>query len=1016
MSQSLVSEIPTAPEQQEAADFFSPTANEIGSTPPPGRAAKILSSLALSGLIAAVGVLSNLRYEYAEVNLVHYGNFDLPASASTMSSTRLWKSGYPYLVSYELRVRDKIRRSGDLPEDQPTPGTLLREDFHSTALVANIFLWAVLCVGGGMLVYLRPAPGTSPWKRRVADGLMASVIVAIPASFVGYHTWRQSRQTELIDRVRQQGICATSAYVPVVVADQLPLGITKLLQRLREVALIRPEPELLADVMSRPTLVRLTLQAPRNINRIRWDEYDGRLTNVILFGTRVDHDIQELLRRNRQLLELSIIACRFDPNGLDTVMEIPHLRSLNLRSSQVDISRIRKPAWEQNLLDLVLPVGQAAGESFVADGMVSLQRLSLLQKDQRTRPWPTRVQLRNLDALEKITIDSQRLIRLRAENLPRLTRIESRNTSDALSDRISDAGQMVRFAGLELSQCPSLHRLDVMATRTRDLDISKAGGLRHLVIGSYRMSRLGQAYRTPIQIQRSQAFLKQVGQSESLREVRFIGVTLSDCDLSDLGKNKKLRKIWFNGCRLDAANLRQMGTMPALTLVDLGDGMLRDEDLVELKRLMPRLTDLSADMSEVRELRIGNDSPLNRLQSPPFDAIESFELLGESRLEFGMNLGPNLRHLRIDAAPRLRGLAILGPVPADVAMGAFRDLKYFEVGGPEIDDRILASLRDCVEIERLMLAYTHISQPTLEWIGTLEELRSLSLPGSPLTDSLVEGWSGLRSLWNLDIADTQVDLSAVQLARRNESLRFLCLDRVSLSDAAKNELGKLDQVTHLSIEDQRFTDDQIDAICALPLDYLNLSGCALTPAQWDRVCAVSSPRLVVLRNNDLPIESLARGLCENPSLMVDVEAQKAKRIRGLDIEADGNLASDLDVSWRSHVFSRGPIHSLADAKRRPTLSRMRLGLSADRPKAIRVGGGNQFAQGNGVTQRDATDPAADNSVAGDAAMNRGDSPTADSPDDILRPARSSRMAEEFLGGDPTPYRTRKRAAEKNPAK
>ena len=486
------------------------------------------------------------------------------------------------------------------------------------------------------------------------------------------------------------------------------------------------------------------------------------------------------------------------------------------------------------------------------------------------------VRLRDVPSLQRVIIDGRLKVRLEAENAPQLTDI-TRSVPDLMRNSfVVDGVDAEPYRALRLVNCPSVESL-VLSIHGLDsiehLDIRNAGNLRDIVAGSFRVENFGSIGRVDCDYATAQALLNELAHVRGLRKLRLIALPLQQCDLSVFGGDQvapTLNQLTVTASSLESEQVRHLASLVNLEHLDLEHTAIDNETFDWIVQTFPRLENLRADMRDLKHMVLRDNGRLRFLHTPPLREASVVDIADVDRLESSLHLDRPLERLNISGAKRLVGLAIGHPLPDDTHLGEFRDLRYFVVGGPNVDDSVYDCLRRCDRLEHLMVGYGSLSDRSLRDIGRMSRLRGLALPGADVDDSVALAWRQMRDLWSVDLSDTQVDFETVSWLRSNLSLRYLALDRVDLSDDAIAALATIGQLLSLSIRQVELSPNDFAELCRNGVEHINVSGCPLTAAHMEQFPEHSTLKILTAIDCGLEQTEIRQLLSSNPNLKIDV--------------------------------------------------------------------------------------------------------------------------------------------------
>lgn len=177
----------------------------------------------------------------------------------------------------------------------------------------------------------------------------------------------------------------------------------------------------------------------------------------------------------------------------------------------------------------------------------------------------------------------------------------------------------------------------------------------------------------------------------------------------------------------------------------------------------------------------------------------------------------------------------------------------------------------------------HITDVGIAHLGTLLQLRELSLKGTQLSDEGVRSLLNLSHVWSLSLADTKITDSGVSQLGHMRSLSILHLERVRIQGWGLCNLhitGRLylyldgcplrdvelirflnshDQLEILSLSNSTVSDTAMVAIAALPeLTQLRLECTRITDEGVEHLCGHANLSTLYLANTAVSADMIAR--------------------------------------------------------------------------------------------------------------------------------------------------------------
>jgi hypothetical protein len=244
-----------------------------------------------------------------------------------------------------------------------------------------------------------------------------------------------------------------------------------------------------------------------------------------------------------------------------------------------------------------------------------------------------------------------------------------------------------------------------------------------------------------------------------------------------------------------------------------------------------------------------------------------------------------------------------------------RDLEWFAGGGVDVDDRIAKEVLTCTHLHRLTMAYPSVSREMLFEVGKLNELVSLSLPGTMLDDEVVSSWKDVNDLWEVNFNDTKIGAQTIVWLTRMPSLRRVSINRLAVDEAMIQAIVALRQICELHLEGTQIPVESLSKLLQNGhLEVLNLSGWQL------------DEKLIQI------LEQHGKRLTH---LILDSQRFDVKTFRRLMQISDSVFINTIRYPEELSEAEIATIHERADAVRRQTNSGWRLMLES--PQDVGLG-------------------------------------------------------------------------------
>ncbi|MCG8650465.1 MAG: hypothetical protein MI861_11575 [Pirellulales bacterium] len=824
-----------------------------------------LASSVLAVIVIVIMMLVNLPYRYVERDGVWIGsqpflNNDVYRRLEAMPTMAGWPNRY------------WVRYEADQGEDR----------FWSTRLlVTNVAVGlaaAALVFCFSQLRY-RVIRKAHRWRlaRLLFDGSLAVLILFLPLTIYALAYRTKAHQWRLLQQSRRKGICYVSCWLPEPVANRFPSGLVDVLLRIRDVKLARPPRQLVEQ------LVKLDSLAGFHFEGGQFDsEMLSPIQSHIHFGTvgvtdtQLDEEFIALVGRLRWVVALNLSNTNLDSSMLRQLDSLPRLRWVDLRGTRIQLSQLGEPEWSGSVEGLRLPrppSGQA--DQLTLTGWPKLKTLALVRRSMRLNESPLTMELVGLPNLENIYIDRVQKHEFVGRQLPRLARIDEDTASLFFALGPTDAVPgLPWFSRLEMEEVSSLKRIGCFARDLKSLSIQDAPSLRYLEVGAYQVLGGGMAKLESIDVAQCQAWIEGLGRGNGPVTVDLTALPLAGIDLAPLAANPRIRQLRLTNTGVQFEQVQGLAGMDQLEKLDLGDCLLKQNQLQWLLDQLPNLRELSIDGTYLESVHLTRNDDLRLLKTTPFEHIRELKLIDVPDLDSSFHLVCSPRLIVIRDAQSLRGIAVEGPWPENVQIEGLRDLEWFSGGGGKLDDTAIDAVMACPELDRLTLAYSSVSRERLAELGKLSKLSRLAVPGSDVDDQVTSNWSSLTKLQELDVSETAVSTQTFRWLAGIESLRRLSIRRMKLGSEAASALSGLVQLVELDVADA--TLDQSALINMLgkdSLERLNLSGWQLDESLVQAVADNLSLRWLVLRRCQLDQDLLIRLMTDNPRVLLDVGDQ-----------------------------------------------------------------------------------------------------------------------------------------------
>ncbi len=262
-----------------------------------------------------------------------------------------------------------------------------------------------------------------------------------------------------------------------------------------------------------------------------------------------------------------------------------------------------------------------------------------------------------------------------------------------------------------------------------------------------------------------------------------------------------------------------------------------------------------------------------------------FSLVALNRSHLKVELGEG----DLDRLAALRGASKLILQQIDVGNRALRFLEEWRgleeltlVGG-QFTEEIIPRLEHFDTLRRLNIrSAPHVTAESATCLAHMDQLESISLASSGVTDAGAAALSKLRHVTALDLSSTSIKDEGLAHLSTMRSLRSLKLDQCGFTDAGLNEISKLHKIEQLSLPGTRVTDAGVALLSKMnelesldlsrleitgngfhnfsglrKLTRLNLSATKLTDSGIEHLSRISSLRFLDIRRTEVTALGLA---------------------------------------------------------------------------------------------------------------------------------------------------------------
>lgn len=705
---------------------------------------------------------------------------------------------------------------------------------------------------------------------------LAFVSLALVGLFFTSSLHQDSRRDQqLADALQRHGIVYRSSHLPLRVARILPQRLQSEFSRIRGVMLHRPTDENVTLVASIPTLQSIgvcgKLPTARCFAGVR---DDPRLRQLTFIDAVLEPMHVEMIGKQADMQYLTLISCKGLRGSLKKIQNLPMLQRVDLSSSEFDIDALLDNQWNRNVRELIVSPQLTGNNQLCLEGWRTLESLTLRMNRRGVAPGVMKVSLELMPQLKALSLISTQKIDLSIINVPRLKDIridDAEERFDGLA--IENAPTSLWLEQLRLRNVASLSRLSCYGMDLQRVEIEEVPNLIEFSIDATLHARQRFQKHPSDQQRIISQIIADLGRCDGPPILNLSTVPLSGIDLRPLSKNERVRELRLSGTGVSGQQLEPILSLPRLNSLDLrGCSISNDQAEMMLNRL-PSLRELFVDATSYQRIEVIDRDQLVHFTTASMPMASIVRIQRSPQLSSELILGDKLKELSITEARSLKGLSIDGPVPADAKLEGFRDLRFFALGGVNVDDRMCAALWHCPKLDHLILAHTNLSRRSLLQIGELKELTTLIIPGADVDDSVAASWQNLKQLSEVDLSYTKISRETFQFLMSLKNLQRLSINHVSIDRRDLGPLSGITQLIELEVAGVGLDDDLLETLLSRGLlDRLELSDCELSGRAVSILASPTARRLVYLgvRECGLSEDEVQQILDEHPRLVVDV--------------------------------------------------------------------------------------------------------------------------------------------------
>lgn len=256
--------------------------------------------------------------------------------------------------------------------------------------------------------------------------------------------------------------------------------------------------------------------------------------------------------------------------------------------------------------------------------------------------------------------------------------------------------------------------------------------------------------------------VKHISSMGELVELRLNGTAVSDSDIaSHVADMDHLSRLDLSYTRISDDSLHSLSRMQNLNSIVLTRTNITDDGVAHLR-----------DMRQLKELKLAG----TKISDEGLQEVSHLSLvtLDVSHTNAGPEIGRSLRTMR-----KLETLSLAG-LDLDATDG-------------------FAWLSDLTKLQHLDLEATRIGANILDKVATLENLRSLKLGNTPISNNEIKRLKAIESLEYLDLSFTSVGSEGVMHLAKHPNLRWIQLWGTPVDDEAIPAFMSMPRLERLAV-------------------------------------------------------------------------------------------------------------------------------------------------------------------------------------------------------------------------
>jgi hypothetical protein len=780
----------------------------------------------------------------------------------------------------------------------------------------------------------RQRVGQKKVRYSLVDLILVTLLVALP---LGYYQFQKRLHDADLKLSQSLGVDASvqrEALMSRVLQDwipsaSLPASIRALMQRTTFVRLNDPDDAQVRLAISMPHLRGLLIGGGNyDLESLASLPHRHSLTVLHLTGRELDDATLSRIRLMDNLRSLNLNRTNVSHQAIerlyaDRPAAAARLKSLNLVDSGVDLSGLNgSKALEsmKSLEVLALPTPlPGSGAQFKVPPLPKLSHVMIDSRDRGRNASPLKIEIADCPELRTLDIGLMQKFSLNLARLPKLMEIKNLEflTKLRLAPNQSAPGSCW-LESIVIDDAPALADLKFYAADLREMRFTKTPGLKSLGPGVYQWiadsNWSSTQYDEKVPTKATAALVNGISQSDGPEIIDYSAVPLGDADLAPLMKNRRLKELYLAYCQLTLPSVRRLLGSQTLQTISMQGNDLGNLQIGELISQLPQLQRWHGDLFTIDRLRIENHEQIQGVvDCVPNEGTPRCHLLSCRALRLDnlpqwtdpIRLDADvLRYVTIQSLPKLQQLVINSPLCDKAVLSGLTGIGLIAVGGPEVDDELIADWSTYKNLSSIALHSTSISATAYEKLLKDRVMFRMDFRREKVNDKAILS-SDPEYLHSVTLVGTDVTEASVRHVLKSPVLTEFNVSDVALPSDLIDPILKLESIYTLGIDASGWTAQQIASAATLPL----LQHLTLKNARIDKSFAQALPEncgLTRLTLIDCKVDgpALATFMRKAPSLKLELTRTEIPSLFEGKFLEDARLVFDSEPE--NGPFARGP--------------------------------------------------------------------------------------------------------------